>query len=58
MRNCYFGFNYNACEKLLVMHLNSVKSCLQLVFTLYVLVFSTSQLGILFFLRVCVVGKN
>ena len=43
-------------KNLSVMH--GVKNCLQLVFTLYVLVFSTSQLGMLFFLRVYVVGKN
>ena len=58
MRNCDFDFNYISCEKLLVMHIYSVKSCLQLVFTSYVLVFSTSQLGLLFFLRVYIVGKN
>ena len=58
VRNCDFDFNYNSCEKLSVMYLNGVKNCLQLVFTLYVLVFSTSQLGMLFFLRVYVVGKN
>ena len=58
VRNCDFDFNYNSREKLSVMYLNRVKNCLQLVFTLYVLVFSTSQLGMLFFLRVYVVGKN
>ena len=42
VRNCDFDFNYKSCEKLLVMYLNSVKNCLQLVFTVYAFVFSTS----------------
>ena len=42
LRNCDFDFNYKSCEKLLVMYLNGVKNCLQLVFTVYAFVFSTS----------------